>query len=389
MGLPHAWCWAGRLPTMLAAMQAGGGPARLPLLVRFPFALRWKLGAILGLDKSKAGVGARVQSLRDRLPADLREAAGGSDSGVTAFTLVYELDNECARELANKTVHTVMHLGWVSGPSGEYELRMAALVKPNGLFGRLYMAAIAPFRYLVVYPALTRQWERAWLNRGRPATEGINAAKVDSAVGTTNIPEHILALSSLPDAEYADVFTLSTDVDATPEQLARAMFGDVPSAAEQLIWRGLLGMRLSRGRSPDTIAGWQIAERGESWVRLEAGSWFLTGNLVVRASNGGMSLATFVRYDRSLGRLVWPRSPWSIADWHPACSATPQRAEYPDETPDRRRGQSRLRSAVERRLAAPGRCGDLAWSSRTHSPRPMGRAVGSIDFPPLGFGPGC
>ncbi len=70
------------------------------------------------------------------------------------------------------------------------------------------------------------------------------------------------------------------------------MFGDVPSAAEQLIWRGLLGMRLSRGRSPDTIAGWQIAERGENWVRLEAGSWFLTGNLVVRATNETVCQAT-------------------------------------------------------------------------------------------------
>nr|WP_245617192.1 hypothetical protein [Amycolatopsis taiwanensis] len=27
------------------------------------------------------------------------------------------------------------------------------------------MTAIAPFRYLVVYPALTRRWERAWLDR--------------------------------------------------------------------------------------------------------------------------------------------------------------------------------------------------------------------------------
>ena len=42
---------------------------------------------------------------------------------------------------------------------------MAALVKTNGLFGRLYMAAIKPFRYLIVYPALTQQWERAWRDR--------------------------------------------------------------------------------------------------------------------------------------------------------------------------------------------------------------------------------
>lgn len=42
---------------------------------------------------------------------------------------------------------------------------MAGLVQPDGPFGRLYMAGIAPFRHLIVYPALTRQWERAWRER--------------------------------------------------------------------------------------------------------------------------------------------------------------------------------------------------------------------------------
>jgi hypothetical protein len=81
--------------------------------------------------------------------------------------MVYEVQDECAIELANKTVHTVCHLGWVQTGSGEYELRMAALVKPNGVLGRLYMAAIKPFRYLIVYPAMTRKWERAWRDRHR------------------------------------------------------------------------------------------------------------------------------------------------------------------------------------------------------------------------------
>lgn len=77
------------------------------------------------------------------------------------------------REIANRTVHSVMHLTWVqSAGRDDYELRMAVLVKPNGRFGRLYMAAIAPFRYLIVYPALTRQWEeRAWRDHGRAERE--------------------------------------------------------------------------------------------------------------------------------------------------------------------------------------------------------------------------
>jgi hypothetical protein len=129
---------------------------------------------------------------------------------------------------------------------------------------------------------------------------------VDSAVGTHSIPESVRALSSLPDIDYADQFTLSTDADATPEQWARAMFGDVPSVAELLIWRGLLGLRLSRGRSPATVAGWQIGARGDHWIRLEAASWFLTGNFLVQTANGRVSLGTFLRYDQRLGRGLWP-----------------------------------------------------------------------------------
>ncbi|MFF3669506.1 DUF2867 domain-containing protein [Microtetraspora malaysiensis] len=158
-------------PAMLAAMRAAGGLAQQPWPARFLFALRWKIGALLGWDRPSAGIGARVTSLRDRLPGDIRDAPRGVDSKAMPLKAVYELDTESVRELANTTVHTLMHLGWVQGANGDYELRMAVLVKPNGLFGRLYLAAIAPFRYLIVYPALTRRWERAWLVRDHDHVE--------------------------------------------------------------------------------------------------------------------------------------------------------------------------------------------------------------------------
>jgi hypothetical protein len=140
------------------------------------------------------------------------------------------------------------------------------------------------------------------MNGGHEMTVG----PVDSAVGAHNILAPVRALSSLPDIDYADQFTLSTDAEAAPEQWARAMFGDVPSVAERLIWRGLLGLRLSRERSRATVAGWQIGERGDDWIRLEAASWFLTANLVVHAADGRASLGTFLHYDRRLGHGVWP-----------------------------------------------------------------------------------
>jgi hypothetical protein len=112
--------------------------------------------------------------------------------------------------------------------------------------------------------------------------------------------------SSLSRVDYADRFGLATDAGAEPEEWARAMFGDVPTAGEVLIWRVVLGLRLSRGRSPATVAGWRIGGRGTDWIRLETASWFLAANLVVQVADGQVSLGTFVRYERGLGRYLWP-----------------------------------------------------------------------------------
>jgi hypothetical protein len=131
-------------------------------IARTLFAIRWKLGELLGWDDPDAGVGSRVPTLRDRLPADLRDAPAGPEFDTLPFRSVYLTHDEWASELANRTVHAVMHLGWVPDDAGGYSGQMAVLVKPNGLCGRLYMAGIAPFRYLLVYPPLMRDFARGW-----------------------------------------------------------------------------------------------------------------------------------------------------------------------------------------------------------------------------------
>ncbi|WP_433567298.1 DUF2867 domain-containing protein [Nocardia sp. CA-151230] len=148
-------------PIALAELRAGDGPSTASAPVRFLFAARRRLGALLGWDEPGAGLGARVRSLRDRLPDDLCQEPTGSAMPNTPFTTVYELHDESAFELANETVHGVAHFGWGATRDG-YELRMAVLVKPNGLFGRLYLTGIEPFRLLIVYPAMMRRWDRAW-----------------------------------------------------------------------------------------------------------------------------------------------------------------------------------------------------------------------------------
>ncbi|MEU9192402.1 DUF2867 domain-containing protein [Streptomyces hundungensis] len=145
----------------LAEGIRGGMGGDTPLS-RLLFAVRWKLGALLGWDKSDAGVGSRVPSLRDRLPADLLEGPRGPDLGANKFSSLYQREDEWAAEMANRTVHAVLHIGWVPDGSGGYRGQMAVLVKPNGRFGGLYMAAIKPFRYLGVYPALIRGIGREW-----------------------------------------------------------------------------------------------------------------------------------------------------------------------------------------------------------------------------------
>ena len=97
-------------------------------------------------------------------PADLRDATR-PELGALPFSSLYLLDDEFAAEIANRTMHGVIHLGWVPDGTGGFRGQLAILVNPNGLLGRAYMAAIRPFRYLIVYPALMRGWERAWRRR--------------------------------------------------------------------------------------------------------------------------------------------------------------------------------------------------------------------------------
>jgi hypothetical protein len=135
-------------------------------IVRSLFALRWKLGELLGLDGDDAGIGSRVPTLRDRLPADLRDGQTGPEFESLPFTSLYLLDDEFAAEIANRTMHGLLHLGWVPDSTGGYRGQMAVLVKPNGLFGNAYMAAIKPFRHLIVYPRVLRDIEREWNESG-------------------------------------------------------------------------------------------------------------------------------------------------------------------------------------------------------------------------------
>jgi hypothetical protein len=153
------------LPRLVQRFATGDPSHNSSGAVRALWSIRWKVGELLGWDRPAAGLGSRVPTLRERLPADLRDVPRGPDFDALPFTSVYLLDDEWAAEIANRTMHGVMHIGLVQDETGGYHAQMAVLVKPNGLFGTAYMAAIRPFRRLIVYPAMIRQIERKWRAR--------------------------------------------------------------------------------------------------------------------------------------------------------------------------------------------------------------------------------
>lgn len=166
------------------ALPTPGGPEDFPRLVsliaaidpshsssapvRALFALRWKLGGLFGWDDEVPS----QPTVRDRLPADLRGTAAGAGFDALPFTPLYLTDDEWAGEIVNRTVHGIVHVGWVpDGGTGGHRGQMAVLVKRQGLLGAGYMAAIAPFRHLIVYPAMLRELGRRW-QRPTSVTDG-------------------------------------------------------------------------------------------------------------------------------------------------------------------------------------------------------------------------
>ncbi len=67
-------------------------------------------------------------------------------------------------ELRNGTVHAFASLSIRPTPGG-YLAYVGVFVRPVHGFTRLYMALIAPFRRLVVYPAIIRKMQSAWAER--------------------------------------------------------------------------------------------------------------------------------------------------------------------------------------------------------------------------------
>jgi uncharacterized protein DUF2867 len=160
--IPLAGGGAGRTIQDLRAVMVAGRAAA-PTVVQGLFWLRGRIGNLFGWDHQRPAWNA--ESYADRLsPADRAQSlvAPGTPDG--SFRLLYRFEDEQLGELRNATVHAFLSLSIRQTPSG-YLAYVAVFVQPVHRFTRLYMAAIAPFRRLVVYPAVMRTMQRAWAER--------------------------------------------------------------------------------------------------------------------------------------------------------------------------------------------------------------------------------
>ncbi|MFK7801659.1 MAG: DUF2867 domain-containing protein [Anaerolineae bacterium] len=175
-----------RLPVTLTAEQSAAEVRRVLFselnhlqeagAAGFLFKLRFFLGRVFGWDSEpETDISLRPGSLRERyadaegLTAEQLPKPTGAD-----FIPVYALENEFLEEIENKTVHAAIHTGRVplGDEQGNYTMQMAIYVKPNGGFGRAYMAAIKPFRHWIVYPAMMRMIEKQWLQGSASSAAG-------------------------------------------------------------------------------------------------------------------------------------------------------------------------------------------------------------------------
>src|ERR1041385_8636015 len=117
-------------------------------------------------------------------------------------------------------------------------------------------------------------------------------------------PSEIVPLIALDTHDYVDAFSLEAPgaADATPENWARAAL-ERTGLGGRLLWHGILRLRLDR--SPGSIAGWKVGDRGQRWIRLEASSWFMSANVVVYVYDEQVAVATIVRYEHPVGAVVW------------------------------------------------------------------------------------
>jgi hypothetical protein len=166
-GVPLHDAWAVDLPrtrggiTLAEFLRRTGNLFQRPsAAVKALLSVRFFVGGVFGWDRATPG--SVSESFAQRLTDEDRARSlvpAGTPDGL--FRIVYRFENEQLEEVVNRTVHAGALSALVETAVG-YRFYFAVYVREVSPFTPLYMAAIDPFRKLIVYPALLRGVSAQW-----------------------------------------------------------------------------------------------------------------------------------------------------------------------------------------------------------------------------------
>ena len=167
-GVPLHDVWAVDLPSPRAGVTldeflriANDQLFTLTPVVQRLLDLRFLIGRLFGWDSPRPSTEA-VPTFADRL-TDADRARSLTPAGVCEgpFRVIYRFQNEKLVELINRTAHAAALSALVETANG-YRLYFAVYVRNVTWLTPFYMAAIDPFRKLIVYPSLLRSVRANW-----------------------------------------------------------------------------------------------------------------------------------------------------------------------------------------------------------------------------------
>ena len=122
--------------------------------------IRFFLGRIFGWDREPSA--EAWHTFANRLtPADRLKSLVPAGTPEWLFRVVYRFENEQLLELMNRTAHGAA-LSALVETADAYRFYFAVYVRNVSRFTPVYMALIAPFRKLIVYPSLLRTVRATW-----------------------------------------------------------------------------------------------------------------------------------------------------------------------------------------------------------------------------------
>jgi hypothetical protein len=121
-------------------------------------------------------------------------------------------------------------------------------------------------------------------------------------------PSTVRADVDLPGAGYRAAYEVRVPPGLTAEGWARHTFERAPWAMRTFVrfgWRFVLGLRLVSDGSSPQIAGWTLGSRTDDAITMTTTSRWLTAEKITRIEGDLLVVSTSVRFEKTLGRLLW------------------------------------------------------------------------------------